>query len=78
MTVEDGGQRVQTDKERLLELLASFRIVPALERFTWAKVEDAEHVVLRAKQGGVQGYSHFHCQFTFHPDGSFYEVGVWE
>ena len=75
MTVEDGGQRVQTDKERLLELLASYRIVP---RLRIDERDDDEVVTLEAQQGGVKGYMYFVCNFTFHSDGSFYEVGVWE
>jgi hypothetical protein len=78
MTVEDGGQRVQTDKERLLELLATYRVVPVLVTHDYLRITDAEHVNLVASIGGVRGVPGASCEFVFHPDGSFYEVGVWE
>lgn len=67
-----------TDKERLLELLASYRITPTLRTVDWAGVNDAEFVELEALQGGVKGYPYLVCQFIFRPGGSFSEVGVWE
>lgn len=58
-----------SDREQLLSLLDSFGLEPKLE---------GQKVVLLAKEGGVGGYIGFACEFVFHPDGSFSEVGVWE
>jgi len=62
-----------TDKEKLLALLKEFGIEPGEHENA-----DDNEVVLRAKQGGVDGYDGFVCLFGFESDDSFAYVGVYE
>lgn len=59
-----------TDHERLIELLTSFGIEPDQGK--------PGFVTLRAKQGNVEGYMGFLCQFAFDSDGKFLDVSIWE
>lgn len=65
-----------TDREKLLELLASFNITPVDPVDAGYGKTDA--VVLQAHHGNVEGYYDFMAVFTFDEHGNFLKAGIWE
>lgn len=62
-----------SDEHALLALLDGFGLAPQIEA-----AEDQTTVRLAAREGGVDGYSGFACEFEFDKDGKFVRVVVWE
>lgn len=66
-----------SQKTKLLALLDEFGVTPEQESFT-VEGEPFDRVTLVAKQGNVEGYTGFACDFEFDAFGNFKSVGVWE
>lgn len=71
----------ETQRDRLLALLADFGIEPAVAgtvRRGAFHVAEGEEVLLEAHHGNVDGYSGFFARFEFDEAGKFESLSVWE
>jgi len=66
------------DRERLLQLLASFGITPSTSKYLPDEYLAGSHVVLYEGDGGVTGYPDYFCAFCFDEGGRFVSVEVRE
>jgi hypothetical protein len=67
----------KTDKQRLVDLLTEFGLIPELDE-TGQSATDDELVTLQEGQPLVDGYSGFYCTFVFDRTEKFTGVRIYE
>lgn len=69
-----------TDKEKFIALMIEFGLTPKeeIEDGQFNRVEGTTNYTFETPQPKVVGYASSVAVFSFNPDDSFKEVGVWE